>query len=70
MKEIYEAQLKELQDKLKDSKWQLKKEQRNDEKLEVSLSQCQCDLEKIFEEIRELKRQAYQSHEIVNQLRK
>ena len=70
MEESYEAQFKELRDKLKDCKKQLKKEQGHAERLEVSLSQRQCDLEKVFEEIRELKGQAHQSQEVINQLSK
>lgn len=59
MEESYEGQLKELRDQLKDFKEQLKKEKINAKKLEVSLYRRQCDLEKVFEEIIELKGKAH-----------
>lgn len=56
-------QLKRLQIQLENCQKELKEEQDRAKKLEVSLSQHQFDLDKKFEEIRELKSQAHKNFE-------
>lgn len=68
MKIRYKNQLKELQDQLKDCKKELKSEQDHAEKLVKSLSQHHAELNKRFEEIRELKSQAHKYQKDANQL--
>lgn len=59
----YQGQIKSLQDLLEKSLKELKDEQDHTKKLEKILTQLQSDIDKRFEEIRSLNRQAHQNLE-------
>ncbi|XP_050895223.1 uncharacterized protein LOC127101821 [Lathyrus oleraceus] len=65
----YQNQIKNLQDHLEKCQKGLKEEKSLAKKIELTLSQHQSDLDKRFEEIRELKGQAHRSLRDRNQLK-